>query len=1074
MEQRIPLSRGTQVNRFVIDRVIGFGASCLVYEAHYLDSSNHRKEVILKECYPCNAVASRIGNKIIWSNSDEQEKAFLRFDNAYEIAAKIQNVAGAKSVSVYSLDKLAENSTQYVATIPNGTSYDKNESKDIADIIRTALALTNAVGLYHKAGYLHLDIKPSNFIATEDQTGKGKNIVLFDVDTVVSQDDFQNGNFRDAPYSDDYAAPEQKLQELQGLQWRKEICPATDLFAVGAVLFERIMNRPVSSADSKIFSDWEYDERFDSVNPKAKRLLTEIFHKTLAANVKRRYQSAEELAKALDELLEVVKNKTFLRSNVPDLFCNVVGRGQELREIHNAFKSGKKKVFLHGFGGIGKSTVALEYAKRFKSEYDLVLFWRYKGSLESFVNDIDIVNYDSISFSEKENQLKNLIGENVLIIIDNLDVTINQYNDLKKSLPFTSDACILITSRTDFSSFQGEYGHIEIETLEKNDLHKLFCTACGKSIDFSDTLKNLFLTVRDNTYAVYLLGRQLVASHITVDELAGTIVSGIYGLSNSEWVNSNKDEELIDDKTIPEIISALFNIANLSEAQKLTLRNLCALRFLNLDGKTYKQFSGEGNLNIVNSLIKLGWVLIIGDCFSLHPLVEEVVAHEMPPCEENCPGLFGHMRQLKDDFIKPDGFKFSGYHNDKTYLFFLRMLNALNIMNDSNFLFALDLIESLFVFRVAVISDELVFREKKLLLQKLEEIAEEKYSDFSKEKCRVRYLVFIDCFSECRILESEISNVPRIGFRIWNDYKDAKSEVRALESNLILKFNLLFDSIQLLDISQKAQMISNLQDVLDSYHHLPTCLFNLIKEKREYGLNVDDNYPVFEHYQTNLNDFFAQYSLYSIKKVERDDSLSYCDKMIKIMNSISEAIEYALYDDEAEEWKYITEELLPFEFSLINKTKDGENKEVINIGLENYYCHAFVAYGAMNSDEKAVSFAKQFIDSYFIFSFAKAQTTQEDFYDFLFLKFLTDSGAVGKAYLIIPYIAEQIDRSEKLSGRVFQKSMILDPLATVAKRSLEQPGIPDSKKSECLNLAKKFVNKAESLSGRSFDFKSEY
>ena len=51
MEQRNPLSQGTQVNRFVIDRVIGYGASCLVYEAHYLDSGNHRKEIILKECY---------------------------------------------------------------------------------------------------------------------------------------------------------------------------------------------------------------------------------------------------------------------------------------------------------------------------------------------------------------------------------------------------------------------------------------------------------------------------------------------------------------------------------------------------------------------------------------------------------------------------------------------------------------------------------------------------------------------------------------------------------------------------------------------------------------------------------------------------------------------------------------------------------------------------------------------------------------------------------------------------------------------------------------------------------------
>ena len=1068
MEQRIPLSQGETVQQFVIDRVIGFGASCLVYEAHYLDSSKHRKEVILKECYPCNVGASRIGKEIIWSDAEEQEKAFLRFDNAYEIAAKIQNVAGAKSVSAYSLDKLTENSTQYVATIPNGTSYDKSESTDIADIIRTALALTNAVGIYHKAGYLHLDIKPSNFIATEDQTGKGKNIVLFDVDTVISQDDIQGGNLRSVSYSKECAAPEQKMQQI------KKLCPATDLFAVGAVLFERIMNRPVDSSDSSIFSDWKYDERFDSVSPKAKRILTEIFHKTLAANVKRRYQSAEELAKALDELLMVVDQKLFLRSNVPDIFCDVVGREQELNEIHNAFKSGKKKVFLHGFGGIGKSTVALEYAKRFKSEYDFVLFWRYKGSLESFVNDIDIVNYDSISFSEKENQLNNLIDENVLIIIDNLDVTINQYNVLKESLPFKSHACLLITSRTDFSSLQGEYGHVEIEILEKHDLHKLFCTACGKSLDFSDTLKNLFLAVRDNTYAVYLLGLQLVASHITVDELADTIVSGIYGLSNSEWVDSNKDGELIDDKTIPEIISALFNIAILSEAQKLTLRNLCALRFLNLDRKTYKQFSGEGNLNMVNSLVKLGWVLIIGDCFSLHPLVEEVVAHEMPPCEENCPGLFGHMRQLKDDFIKLDGFKFSGYHNDKTYLFFLRMLNALNILDDSNFLFALDLIESLFVFRVAVISDELVLREKKLLLQKLEKIAEEKYSDFPKEKCRVRYLMFIVCFNDCRILESDISDTYRTVIRIWNyNYKDIISELRDLESDLIVNFNLLFDSIQLLDVSQKAQMISNLQDVLDSYHPLPTCLFNLIKEKREYGLNADNNYPVYEHYQTNLNDFFAQYSLGSLKRVERDDSLSCCDKMIKIMNSISEAIEYALYDDEVEEWKYITEELLPFEFSLINKTKYDENKEVICFGLDFYYCHAFVAYCAMNLDEKAVSFAKEFIDLYFISSFAMAQITQEELYDPLLI-FLMNSAPICKAYLIIPYIAEQIERLEKLSGSLFQKSKLLNVLATLAKQSSEQPSLPDSKKSECLNLAKRFVNKAENLSGRRFDFKSEY
>ena len=180
MDQRTPLSQGASVRQFMVDKIIGGGASCLVYEAHFLDSCNNRKEIILKECYPYNAGTARVGNKIIWSNPAEQEKAFLRFNDSYEVAAKIQNMAGAQSISVYSLDKFEENGTQYVATIPNGNSYDKTKTDDIADIIRTALALTNAVGRYHKAGYLHLDIKPSNFIATEDQTGKGKNIVLFD------------------------------------------------------------------------------------------------------------------------------------------------------------------------------------------------------------------------------------------------------------------------------------------------------------------------------------------------------------------------------------------------------------------------------------------------------------------------------------------------------------------------------------------------------------------------------------------------------------------------------------------------------------------------------------------------------------------------------------------------------------------------------------------------------------------------------------------------------------------------------------------------------------------------------
>ena len=690
MEHRNPLSQGTQVNRFVIDRVIGYGASCLVYEAHYLDSGNHRKEIILKECYPYNSGTTRIGSKIVWSSSEEQEKAFRRFDNAYEIAAKIQNEAGAQSVSVYSLDKFTENGTQYVATIPVGKSYDKTKSDDLADIIRTALALTNAVGFYHKASYLHLDINPSNFIATEDQTGKGKNIVLFDVDTVVAQDDIQSGNLRCVSYSKEFAAPEQKMQQI------KKMCPATDLFAVGAVLFERVMNRPVDSTDSTLFATWEYDERFDAkkVNPKAKRLLTEIFHKTLAANVKRRYQSAEELAKALDELLSVVTDgKPYLISTFSNT-VNVIGRRNDIDLISKAFSSGKKTVFLHGVGGIGKSTLAVAYADEYQKSYDAVLFLRYRDSLETLLNEIDIYNCETTDSEEKRRILRNLLDRNVLVIIDNFDVTTDEDEYLFDLLELRTN--IIFTTRTDFSdTLNGDATQIEVNALGQSYLFELFSHFSKTDItaENEEALKEMFRLVGHNTYAVELLARQITASDCSIESLAKKVAGGLYGLNGLERIRSNKDGRIIK-KTVPDIIRSLYNMANLNENQKQALRNLYLLRFLNIDKQTYLEFCWPRpyNMDIVNDLVEIGWVQKNNQCYYLHSLVEELVNRELKPCVENFGNIYWSMRDrmnrcvdLSDSIELSDEIEF-----DLNSKLVIKFLIGLDMTISSNLNFSID------------------------------------------------------------------------------------------------------------------------------------------------------------------------------------------------------------------------------------------------------------------------------------------------------------------------------------------------------------------------------------------------
>ena len=606
MEQRIALTQGSNVKQYIIDDVIGFGASCLVYRAHFLDNANHQKDVILKECYPYNAGTTRIGNKIIWSNTEERDTAFQRFHHAYDVASEIQNTANAKSVSAYSLEILNENGTQYVITIPNGDSYDKTKSNDIADIVRTALALTNAVGLYHKAGYLHLDIKPSNFIATADQTGQGKNIVLFDVDSVVSIGDIQNGKLRGVSYSKEYAAPEQKQQKV------KSLCPATDLFSVGAVLFERIMNRRPDCTDSCMFAEWEFDSRFDikNVKPKAKRLLTEIFHKTLSANIKRRYQSADELAAALEELRKVIcEPAPYIYSYPLDTTCHFVGRSDELAKLHCALED-SSLVFVRGVGGIGKTELMRKYLSIHQDEYDAVVFMLYNGSVSECLQDIEIIGVDSQD-KDKKSLLKEICdNDKILLVLDNYDVAPNESEDLEALLDLNCK--VIVTTRTDFTERNPSARFIEVAGLSEETLQVIFENESELTLSNSEfeELKPILSIGKQCTYFWSMIARLVKEGAYTISEIAKKVSDGLEDLEESEEIFDTKDGSYIN-TTVAAAMLVLFKLDELGDKEFEVLNALYFLDCLNMDKRQIKEmlsFSSNKLMNSFNILVKKGYI----------------------------------------------------------------------------------------------------------------------------------------------------------------------------------------------------------------------------------------------------------------------------------------------------------------------------------------------------------------------------------------------------------------------------------------------------------------------------------
>jgi hypothetical protein len=159
-----------------------------------------------------------------------------------------------------------------------------------------------------------------------------------------------------------------------------------------------------------------------------------------------------------------------------------VAREDELRDIHEALRGdgSRRTVVLHGLGGIGKTQLAIAYAKRHKENYSAI-FWlniKDEDSLkQSFANvakqilraypsarwlgTVDMKNLDDIIDAVKA-WLGLPYNTRWLVIYDNYDNPRLVSNkdpaavDITKFLPEVYQGSVLVTTR----SSEVEIGHL--------------------------------------------------------------------------------------------------------------------------------------------------------------------------------------------------------------------------------------------------------------------------------------------------------------------------------------------------------------------------------------------------------------------------------------------------------------------------------------------------------------------------------------------------------------------------------------------------------------------------------------
>lgn len=160
----------------------------------------------------------------------------------------------------------------------------------VARTLPLAIQICAGIGYAHRAGLVHCDVKPQNVLVTRDDRVK---VADFGIARALSQASMQTGSLLwGTPH---YFAPEQAAGE--------PATPASDVYAIGVILFEMLTGRLPFEADTlpalALKHLHEPPPLVTTLNASVPAQLERIINKVLAKEPAGRYRTAGQLERIL-------------------------------------------------------------------------------------------------------------------------------------------------------------------------------------------------------------------------------------------------------------------------------------------------------------------------------------------------------------------------------------------------------------------------------------------------------------------------------------------------------------------------------------------------------------------------------------------------------------------------------------------------------------------------------------------------------------------------------------------------------------------------------------------------------
>ncbi|MBN2197405.1 MAG: serine/threonine protein kinase [Polyangiaceae bacterium] len=246
------------------------------------------------------AIGKRVALKFLYREAAFDRDAVARFQREAEAASAVES---AHIVEIFDSGNTDDGRPFLVMELLRGEDLRHRLAREgrlpPRDAVRIAAQVARALRRAHEAGIVHRDLKPDNvFLCERDDDPMFVKIVDFGISKVFHREGNANALTRRGVVLGTafYMSPEQ-AQAVPDVDGR------TDLFSVGAILYEAITGQPPHTGvtyESVLIDICTKDAPpIRDLSPEVSAPLAQVVHRALARDRARRFQTASELYSAL-------------------------------------------------------------------------------------------------------------------------------------------------------------------------------------------------------------------------------------------------------------------------------------------------------------------------------------------------------------------------------------------------------------------------------------------------------------------------------------------------------------------------------------------------------------------------------------------------------------------------------------------------------------------------------------------------------------------------------------------------------------------------------------------------------